>query len=173
VSAAGFPGGVAMAGTAGEAMRPEDIAPHEQFRIRMVDVAMKRIARHPNWYRGYGFSVGAAWWPEFLASLAAVKDELQERIEREVEALERQGRAPAAIPDVLEVMTMAVFLLLAGRKAAWPLPVMVPMTFEAMGRFVVTEKARAQVAGASECDGVDNDSSDSSGNEWHRPHSLH
>ena len=138
-----------MAGMAGEAMRPEDIAPHEQFRIRMVDVAMNRIARHPNWYRGYGFSVGAAWWPEFLASLAAVKDELQERIEREVEALERQERAPAAIPDVLEVMTMAVFLLLAGRKAAWPLPVMVPLTFEAMGRFVVAEKARAEMAAES------------------------
>ena len=162
-----------MGRTASEAMNPEDIVPHEQFRIRMVDVVMNRIARHPNWYRGYGFSVGAAWWPEFLASLAAVKDELQERIEREVEALERQGRAPAAIPDVLEVMTMAVFLLLPGRKAAWPLPVGVPMTLEAVGRFVVTEKARAQVAGASECDGVDNDSSDSSGNEWHRPHSLH
>ena len=162
-----------MARSAGEAMRPEDIAPHERFRIRMVDVAMKRIARHPNWYCGYGFSVGAAWWPEFLASLAAVKDELQERIEREVGVLERQGRALAAIPEVLEVMTMAVFLLLAGRKAAWPLPVMVPLTFEAVGRFVVAEKARAQVAGASECDGVDNDSSDSSGNEWHRPHSLH
>ena len=144
-----------MARTAGEVMRPEDIAPHEQFRIRMVDVAMKRIGRHPNWYRGYGFSVGAAWWPEFLASLGAVKDELQERIEREAEELEREGRALAAIPDVLEVMTMAVFLLLAGRKAAWPLPVMVPLTFEAMGWFVVTEKARVQVAGASECDGVD------------------
>ena len=136
-------------------MAPDEVAPHEQFRIRMVDVAMKRIARHPNWYRGYGFSVGAAWWPEFLASLGAVKDDLQERIEREVEALERQGRAPAAIPEVLEVMTMAVFLLLAGRKAAWPLPVMVPLTFEAMGRFVVAEKARTQVAGASECDGVE------------------
>jgi hypothetical protein len=136
-------------------MRPEDIAPHEQFRIRMVDAAMKRIARHPNWYRGYGFSVGAAWWPEFLASLAAVRDELQQRIEREVETLERQGRAPAAIPQVLDVMTMAVFLLLAGRKAAWPLPVMVPLTFEAMGRFVVAENARVQAAGASECDGVE------------------
>ena len=162
-----------MTRTARQTMDPKDIAPHEQFRIRMVDAAMKRIARHPNWYRGYGFSVGAAWWHEFLASLGAVKDELQERIEREVEALKRKGRAPAAIPEVLEVMTMAVFLLLAGRKAAWPLPVMVPLTFEAMGRFVVAEKARAQVAGASECDGVDNDSSDSSGNEWHRPHSLH
>ena len=144
-----------MGRTASEAMNPEDIVPHEQFRIRMVDVVMNRIARHPNWYRGYGFSVGAAWWPEFLASLGAVKDELQERIEREEEALEGQGRAPAAIPEVLEVMTMAVFLLLAGRKAAWPLPVMVPLTFEAMGRFVVAERARVQLAGASECDGVE------------------
>jgi hypothetical protein len=52
-------------------------------------------------------------------------------------------------------MTMAVFLLLAGRKAAGPLPAGGPLTFEAVGRFVVAEQARAQVATASECDGVE------------------
>jgi len=144
-----------MTRAAGQVMRPEDIAPHEQFRIRMVDVAMKRIARHPNWCRGFGFAVGESWWPEFLESLGAVKDELGDRIEREAEDLEQQGRGLARVPEALEVMTMAVFLLLAGRKAAWPLPVGVPLTFEAVGRFVVAEQARALVTGASECDGVE------------------
>ena len=69
-----------MTGTARQTMNPKDIAPHEQFRIRMVDVAMKRIARHPNWCRGFGFAVGESWWPGFLESLGAVKDEIGERI---------------------------------------------------------------------------------------------
>jgi len=136
-------------------MAPDEVAPHEQFRIRMVDVAMKRIARHPNWCRGFGFAVGESWWPEFLASLGAVKDEIGDRIEREALDLERRGRGLARVPEALEVMTMAVFLLLAGRKAAWPLPVGVPLTFEAIGRFVVAETTRAQVASAPECDGVE------------------
>jgi hypothetical protein len=144
-----------MAGTAGQVMNPEDIAPHEQFRIRMVDVAMKRIARHPNWCRGFGFAVGEDWWPEFLESLGAVKDEIGDRIEREAGDLERGGRGLARVPETLEVMMMAVFLLLAGRKAAWPLPVGAPITLEAVGRFVVAEQARAQVASASECDVVE------------------
>lgn len=144
-----------MARTAGQVMNPEDIAPHEQFRIRMVDVAMKRIGRHPNWCRGFGFSVGEAWWPEFLESLGAVKDEIEDRIGREAEDLERRGRRLARVPAALEVMAMAVFLLLAGRRAAWPLPVGVPLTFEAVGRFVVAEQQRAQVTRGSECGGIE------------------
>jgi hypothetical protein len=121
----------------------------------MVVVAMKRIARHPNWCRGFGFAVGEAWWPEFLASLGAVKDELEDQIEREAEALERQGQRLAAIPKVLDVISMAVFQLLSERKVAWPLPVGAPGTFEAMGRFLVAEKTRAQVTKEAECDGVE------------------
>lgn len=144
-----------MTRTARQTMDPKDIAPHEQFRIRMVDAAMKRIARHPNWCRGFGFAVGEDWWPEFLHSFGALKDEIEEKIAWEVESLERRGRRPARVPGAVEVMTMAVFLLLAGRKAVWPLPVGVPLTFEAVGRFMITEQARAQVASASECDGVE------------------
>ena len=99
------------------------IAAHEAFRIPMVGVAMKRIARLPNGCRGFGFAVGAAWWPEFVASMQAVKAELEARIEQDAEELERQGRPLARVPEVFEVIAMAVFLLLAGRKAAWPLPV--------------------------------------------------
>ena len=130
-----------MARTTGKGRRAVDIAPHERFRIHMVVVAMKRIARHPNWCRGYGFSVGEDWWPEFLASLGAVKDELEDQIEREAEALERQGQRLAATPKVLDVISMAVFQLLSERKVAWPLPVGAQGTFEAMGRFLVAEKA--------------------------------
>jgi hypothetical protein len=144
-----------MARTTGKRRRAVDIAPHERFRIHMVVVAMKRIARHPNWCRGFGFAVGEAWWPEFLASLGAVKDELEDQIGREAEALARQGQRLAAIPKVLDVISMAVFQLLSERKVAWPLPVGAPQTFEAMGRFLVAEKARGRVASDSECDGVE------------------
>ena len=144
-----------MARTTGKTRRAVDIAPHERFRLHMVVVAMKRIARHPNWCRGFGFAVGEAWWPEFVASLGAVTDELEDQIERETEALERQGQRLAAIPKVLDVISMAVFQLLSERKVAWPLPVGAPGTFEAMGRFLVAEKARRWVASESECDGVE------------------
>ena len=144
-----------MARTAGKAKRAADIAPHERFRLHMMVVAMKRIARHPNWCRGFGFAVGEDWWPEFLESLGAVKDDLEDQIAREAEALERQGQRLAAIPKVLDVMTMAVFQLLSERKVGWPLPVGAPATFEAMGRFLVAEKARSQLASASECDEVE------------------
>ena len=144
-----------MARTTGKGRRAVDIAPHERFRIHMVVVAMKRIARHPNWCRGYGFTVGEAWWPEFLASLGAVKDEIEDQIEREAEALERQGQRLAATPKALDVMTMAVFQLLSERKVAWPLPVGAPGTFEAVGRFLVAEEARRRRASLSECDGVE------------------
>jgi len=130
------------------------VAPHEAFRIRMVGVAMRRIERLPNWRRGFGFSVGADWWPEIVGSMQAVRAELEERFEREAEELERQGRPLARVPEVFEVMTMAVFLLLVGRKAAWPLPVGVPMTLEAMGRFFA-EETRRRLASPSECDGVE------------------
>jgi hypothetical protein len=121
----------------------------------MVVVAMKRIARHPNWCRGFGFAVGENWWPEFLASLGAVKDELEAQIEREAEALERQGQRLAAIPKVLDVISMAVFQLLSERKVAWPLPVGAPGTFEAMGRFLVAERLGDKTVGRAKCDRVD------------------
>ncbi|RPI20779.1 MAG: hypothetical protein EHM57_07485 [Actinobacteria bacterium] len=70
--------------------------------------------------------MGAAWWPQFVASMQAVKAELEARIEREAEELKRQGRPLARVPEVFEVIAMAVFLPLACRKAAWPLPVGVP-----------------------------------------------
>ena len=152
---------------------PHDVAPHEAFRIRMVDVAMKRIARHPNWCRGFGFAVGPAWWPEFLESFGAVKDELEERIEREAEALERQGRRLGRVPEVFEVTAMAVFLLLAGRKAVWPLPVGVPGTFEAMGRFVLAEEARRRPGSLSECDGVERAEEWGSGEMGTLPKTIH
>lgn len=144
-----------MARTTGKSRKAVDIPPHERFRLHMVVVAMKRIARHPNWCRGFGFAVGEDWWPEFLESLGAVKDELEDQIAREAEALERQGQRLAALPKVLDVISMAVFQLLSERKVAWPLPVGAPGTFEAMGRFVVAEKARSRVASPSECDGVE------------------
>lgn len=144
-----------MARTTGKDKRTVDITRHERFRLHMMVVAMKRIARHPNWCRGVGFAVGEAWWPEFLASLGAVKDELEDQIAREAEALERQGQRLAANPKALDVMSMAVFQLLSERKVGWPLPVGAPGTFEAMGRFLLAEKARNQVASASECDGVE------------------
>ena len=144
-----------MARTAGKVRRAVDIAPHERFRLHMMVVAMKRIARHPNWRRGFGFAVGEAWWPEFLASLGAVKDELEDQIEREAEALERQGQRLAALPEVLDVISMAVLQLLSERKVAWTLSVGAPQTFEAMGRFVLAEKARNRIASESDCDGVE------------------
>jgi hypothetical protein len=106
------------------------IAAHEAFRIRMVGMAMKRIARYPNWRRGFEFPVGEAWWPE-----------LEARIEQEAEELKRQGRPLARVPEVFEVIAMAVFLLLAGRKA--------------VGRLLVAERLADQTVGRAKCDQVD------------------
>jgi hypothetical protein len=97
------------------------IAAHEAFRIPMVGVAMKRIARLPNGCRGFGFAVGADWWLEFVASMQAVRAELEARTEQDAEELERQGRPLARVPEVFEVIAMAVFPPLVGRMAAWPL----------------------------------------------------
>ena len=162
-----------MATSATQEKDPRDVAPHEAFRIRMVDEAMRRIARHPNWCRGFGFAVGAEWWPEFLESFGPVADEIEERIEREAEALERQGRPLARVPEVFEVTAMAVFLLLAGRKAVWPLPVGVPGTFEAMGRFVLAEEARRRPGSLSECDGVERAEEWGSGEMGTLPKTIH
>jgi hypothetical protein len=139
----------------------------------MVVVAMKRIARHPNWCRGFGFAVGENWWPEFLASLGAVKDELEAQIEREAEALERQGQRLAAIPKVLDVISMAVFQLLSERKVAWPLPVGAPGTFEAMGRFLVAERLADKSVGRAKCDRVDEEEAWGGGDMVGRNRTVH
>ena len=108
----------------------EPATPAESWRLRAVQVAWSLIRKHPNWYRNYGFAVEVDGWTSFLASMRDLRDQVQARLQREMEWQHCEER-PSDI-DTLEAIVVAVHLLQAGRRPAWPLPAGAVSTWEAM-----------------------------------------
>lgn len=126
----------------------EPATPAETWRLRAVQIAWSLIRKHPNWYRNHGFSVEASGWTAFLASIRDLKDQIQARMEREME-WQRCEERPTDV-DCQEAIVIAVHLLQAGRRPGWPLPSGAIVTWEAMSFLFVdafgTESPAADVA---------------------------
>ena len=110
----------------------------ETMRVRAVEVAYQLLWDHPNWLRGYGFTVHESQWPEFLESMKELKAEVQRAVEWETYMEQSLPRRPVP-PDWFEVISIAVHLLLTNQKPVRPLPLLVGRTFEAMARFYQSE----------------------------------
>ena len=110
----------------------------ETMRVRAVEVAYQLLWDHPNWLRGYGFTVHESQWPEFLESMKELKAEVQRAVEWETYMEQSLPRRPVP-PDWFEVISIAVHLLMTNQKPVRPLPLLVGRTFEAMARFYQSE----------------------------------
>ena len=110
----------------------------ETMRVRAVEVAYQLLWNHPNWLRGYGFTVHDSQWPEFLTSMGELKAEVQRVVEWEMYMEQNLPRRPLP-PDYFEVIAIAVHLLMTDREPVRPLPLLVGRTFEAMARFYQSE----------------------------------
>jgi len=126
----------------------------ETMRVRAVEVAYQLLWNHPNWLRGYGFTVHESQWPEFLASMEDLKAEVQRVVEWETYNEQDLPRRPMP-PDYFEVIAIAVHLLMTNQKPVRPLPLLVGRTFEAMARFYASENGFGPSGLVEECDGVD------------------
>ena len=113
----------------------------ETLRVTAVETAWRLLRRHPNWYRNYGFSVGDDWSQEFLASLQVIKATVEAQVERTLEREFAAGRQPA-LPDTLDAILTAVFLLRSGRRPVRPIPSGIGATWRALLPFCVDEVAR-------------------------------
>ena len=126
----------------------------ETMRVRAVEVAHQLLWNHPNWLRGYGFTVHESQWPEFLESMEALRAEVQRVVEWETYMEQDLPRRPVP-PDYFEVIAIAVHLLMTNRKPERPLPLLVGRTFEAMARFHARANGLGPLDPVEECDGVD------------------
>ena len=126
----------------------------ETMRVRAVEVAHQLLWNHPNWLRGYGFTVHESQWPEFLESMEALRAEVQRVVEWETYMEQDLPRRPVP-PDYFEVIAIAVHLLMTNQKPVRPLPLLVGRTFEAMARFYAQENELRTSEPVEECDGVD------------------
>ena len=108
----------------------EPTTPSESWRLRAVQIAWSLIRKHSNWYRNHGFSVEVSRWTAFLASMRDLRDQVQVRIEREMDR-QRCEERPTDV-DFQEAIVIAVHLLQAGRRPGWPLPSGAISTWEAM-----------------------------------------
>jgi hypothetical protein len=126
----------------------------ETMRVRAVEVAYQLLWDHPNWSRGYGFTVHGSQWPEFLESMQELKVEVQRIVEWETYNERDLPRRPMP-PDWFEVISIAVHLLMTNQKPVRPLPLLVGRTFEAMARFHAAENRFAGSDTVEECDGFD------------------
>ena len=125
----------------------------ETMRVRAVEVAYQLLWEHPNWLRGYGFTVHETQWPQFLESMKELKAEVQRVVEWETYMEQSLPRRPVP-PDWFEVISIAVHLLMTNQKPVRPLPLLVGRTFEAMARFYQSE-TRPEVARPRESDEVE------------------
>jgi len=126
----------------------------ETMRVRAVEVAYQLLWDHPNWLRGYGFTVHGSQWTEFLESMQELKAEVQRVVEWETYMEQSLPRRPVP-PDWFEVISIAAHLLMTNQKPVRPLPLLVGRTFEAMARFYASENGLAPSDPVEECDGVD------------------
>ena len=126
----------------------------ETMRVRAVEVAYQLLWEHPNWLRGYGFTVHETQWPQFLESMKELKAEVQRVVEWETYMEQSLPRRPMP-PDWFEVISIAVHLLMTNQKPERPLPLLVGRTFEAMARFYAQENELKASEAIDECDGVD------------------
>ncbi len=126
----------------------------ETMRVRAVEVAYQLLWNHPNWLRGYGFTVHESQWPEFLTSMEALRAEVQSVVEWETYMDQSLPRRPTP-PDYFEVISIAVHLLMTNRKPVRPLPLLVGRTFEAMARFYAQANGLGPSGSVEECDRVD------------------
>ena len=110
----------------------------ETLRVTAVETAWRLIRRHPNWVRHYGFSVGDAWLPEFIESLQELKASVEAQVERQLAREFATGRQPA-LPDTLDAILTAVFLLRSGRRPLRPIPSGIGATWRALLPFCVLE----------------------------------
>ena len=126
----------------------------ETMRVRAVEVAYQLLWQHPNWLRGYGFTVHETQWPEFLESMKELKAEVQRIVEWETTMEQSLPRRPMP-PDWFEVISIAVHLLMTNQKPVRPLPLLVGRTFEAMARFYAQANELKASEPVEECDEVD------------------
>jgi hypothetical protein len=126
----------------------------ETMRVRAVEVAYQLLWNHPNWLRGYGFTVHESQWPEFLTSMGELRAEVQRIVEWETYMEQNLPRRPMP-PDWFEVIAIAVHLLMTNQKPVRPLPLLVGRTFEAMARFYAQENVLMASEPVEECDGID------------------
>ena len=135
-----------------EARAKESI--EETVRVRAVEVAYQLLWNHPNWLRGYGFTVHDSQWPEFLKSMEELRAEVQSVVEWETYMEQSLPRRPVP-PDYFEVIAIAVHLLMTNREPVRPLPLLVGRTFEAMARFYAQENGLGSSGPVDECDEID------------------
>ena len=126
----------------------------ETMRVRAVEVAYQLLWNHPNWLRGYGFTIHDSQWPEFLTSMGELKAEVRRVVEWEMYMEQNLPRRPVP-PDYFEVIAIAVHLLMTDREPVRPLPLLVGRSFEAMARFYAHENKLKSSESVEECDGVD------------------
>ena len=126
----------------------------ERMRVRAVEVAYQLLWNHPNWLRGYGFTVHDSQWPEFLQSMGELKEEVSRIVEWETYMEQSLPRRPVP-PDYFEVIAIAVHLLMTNREPVRPLPLLVGRSFEAMARFHASENGFGPSGPVEECDEVD------------------
>ena len=115
----------------------------ETLRVVAVETAWRLIRRHPNWFRHYGFSVPDAESRGFLDSLEKIKASVQVQVERTLTLDLRSGRRPA-LPDTLDAILTAVYLLRMGRRPVRPIPSGIGVTWRALLPFCVQQTADAR-----------------------------
>jgi hypothetical protein len=110
----------------------------ETLRVVAVETAWRLIRRHPNWFRHYGFSVPDAESRGFLDSLEKIKTSVRLQVERTFGRDFSSGRRPA-LPDTLDAILTAAYLLRMGRRPVRPIPSGIGATWRALLPFCAQE----------------------------------
>jgi hypothetical protein len=129
-------------------------SPEESMRFYAVEVAWQLLWEHPNWLRGYGFTIDATRWKEFDASFDELVDEVRRIVEWEMFSV-RGLPTDTVRPDYFEALSIGAVLLLTNQRPVRPLPPLVGRTIEALARFHARENGLGPLDPVEECDGVD------------------